>query len=107
MMSVNNIAVLLYKEAQLSETRSNQARVRKPKERKSWSQEQDRFSDRMFYCLFRMSCGCFNLLCDKIKSAVGEYEFKSELFLKGLKKHMNLVCTTTQSCTMEIIFLVR
>ena len=85
MMSVNNIAMVLYEEAQLSETRSNQARARKPKERKSWSQEQDRFSDRMFYRLFRMSRGCFNLLCDKIKSAVGDYEFKSEVFLDGLK----------------------
>ena len=84
-MTCSNVSMLLFEESYKSELRSDQATARLPKERKIWSVEEKRFTDRMFYRLFRMSRSCFKLLCDRIKDAVGDYEFKSELFIEGLK----------------------
>ena len=54
-ISVTSISALVFQEGHMSEVRSNQALLRKPKERKNWSVEEQRFTDRMFYRLFRMS----------------------------------------------------
>ena len=65
---------------------SEQAKARNPikYKRKTWNNEQCRFSDVMFYRLFRMDRNCFNQLCNRIKSAVGEKDFKSEWYLQQL-----------------------
>ena len=55
--------------------------------RKKWSIEQQRFSDNMFYRLFRMSHDCFNQLCKDIESEIGEKQFKSERYINKLESH--------------------
>ncbi len=52
--------------------------------RKDWSAEQNRFSDAMFYRLFRMPRGCFHQLCQRIETKIGKKSFKSEMYLKSL-----------------------
>ena len=52
--------------------------------RHSWKKEQARFSGRMFYRLFRMKKPCFDNLCDKIKSKVGDDVFKSDEYLADI-----------------------
>ena len=54
--------------------------------RRTWAEEDGRFSDRMFYRLFRMTRPCFRKLCKKIERAVGEKTFKSEQYLENLKR---------------------
>ena len=53
-------------------------------ERKKWSFEQKRFSDTLFYRLFRMHRECFLQLCLDIEAEVGTKEFKSEQYLQHL-----------------------
>ena len=70
----------------VSDMRSAQAQARIPKKRWVWSVESTRFTDRMFFRLFRMTRPCFNKLCKKIEKAVGEKEFCSERYLQKLEK---------------------
>ena len=65
---------------------SSLAKLRKPRPKKSWSEETSRHSDRMFYRLFRMSRPCFKKLCQRIERAVGPKEFKSEAYIQDLKR---------------------
>ena len=81
--NIFNVILLSYIE---SKKKSDEAISRKVKVRKSWSEENKRFSDRMFYRLFRMHRPCFNRLCSRIQSAVGEKEFKSENYIEKLKR---------------------
>jgi hypothetical protein len=69
-----------------STNRSDAAKDRTPKLRTTWKKEMKRFSDRMFYRLFRMPKPCFSRLCNKIESVVGRKEFKSEKYIKELKE---------------------
>jgi len=68
----------------ISQQRKNAAKERKFRQRKSWAAFQSNLTDRQFRRYFRMSKECFDLLCDRIKSNVGEREFKSEVYLKQL-----------------------
>ena len=61
------------------------ARLRKPRKRRSWSDETERFTDRMFVRLFRMERQCFDELLVGIEDAVGAREFKSEHYLRELE----------------------
>ena len=61
------------------------AKARIGRKRPSWSGENDRFTDRQFYRLFRMSRPCFKKLCRKIEKGVGEKIFKSEKYLDKMK----------------------
>ena len=90
-------AILLHSVQELleeTERYSLAAKSRVPKERCSWTNESARFSDRMFFRLFRMHKPCFNKLCTKIERAVGEDEFRSEKFIEELS---NLGNTTKKS----------
>ena len=69
-----------------SEWCSAQAKARTPRKRPTWSQENERMTDRLFYRLFRMSRPCFKKLCKKIEKGVGEKAFKSEKFLDKMKE---------------------
>ena len=73
----------------ISQQRKNAAKERKFRQRKSWAAFQSNLTDRQFRRYFRMSKECFDLLCDRIKSNVGEREFKSEVYLKQLS-HIDL-----------------
>jgi hypothetical protein len=64
--------------------RKDEAKKRKPRLRTSWTKENARFSNRMFYRLFRMHRACFVHLCEKIERSVGEKEFKSEKYIEKL-----------------------
>jgi miniconductance mechanosensitive channel len=64
--------------------RKDEAKKRKPRLRTSWTKENARFSNRMFYRLFRMHRACFVHLCEKIERSVGEKEFKSEKYIAQL-----------------------
>ena len=77
-----------------SKSRSDSAKNRVIKTRNSWEGENKRFSDRMFFRLFRMHWPCFNNLCQKIEKTVGKKELKSEKYIEKLPK---LKCTTQES----------
>ena len=70
----------------LRKKRREEALARNTSERRSWSKEDERISDRMFYRLFRMTRPSFRKLCVKIEGAVGPSKFKSEAYLDNLKK---------------------
>ena len=65
----------------ISIMKSEQALRRRDKERMSWSQFNERVTDKHFRRMFRMSRDCFDLLCCAIISRVGEKQFKSESYL--------------------------
>ena len=69
------------------DNKSERAKQRDPQNyvRKKWSVEEKRFSDAMFYCLFRMHRGCFHQLCNDIEKEVGKDLFKSESYLNELE----------------------
>ena len=54
---------------------------RRKKRRIIWSEINDRISDNHFRRMFRMNRNCFQLLCQKIISTVGESKFKSEEYI--------------------------
>ena len=64
-----------------SQVKSDAARRRKFRPRKSWASFQSNLTDRQFRRYFRMPRECFDLLCEKIEANVGEREFKSENYL--------------------------
>ena len=53
-----------------SEWCSAQAKARTPRKRPTWSQENERMTDRLFYRLFRMSRPCFKKLCKKLVNRI-------------------------------------
>ena len=55
----------------LSNTWSEAARKKPRRVRRSWTDEESRFDDRTFFCLFCMSKPYFNKLCSKIEVAIG------------------------------------
>ena len=69
-----------------SKKKSDAAKNRVVKIRSSWKDESKRFSDRMFFRLFRMPRPCFNRLCARIERVVGKKEFKSEQYIQKLKE---------------------
>ena len=75
---------LYYFSMQRSIRNKESAKKRKPRPRTTWADENKRISDKHFYRLFRMSRPCFNILCTRIETAVGEKEFKSEKYIQGL-----------------------
>ena len=77
---------MLLNAANRSTNRSEAAKKRTPRLRTTWKKEMKRFSDRMFYRLFRMHKPCFSRLCNKIESVVGRKEFKSEEYIEELKE---------------------
>ena len=93
--SFSIILCWLRKSLEQSAQRSETARLRQPRPRMTWNQENKRFSDRMFYRLFRMPRGCFNDLCYKIEKVLGENTFKSETYLEKFK---DMGSRTKQSC---------
>ena len=80
-------------EAEAYKIRSESAKSRIPKKRKLWSNEEARFSDRIFYRLFRMPHVAFHNLCHRIEKTVGSAVFKSEKYLLSMKKqgHSNRI----------------
>ena len=60
------------------------AMMRKPRDRKSWTEEKKRHSISMFFRLFRMKPSHFDLLCQKITNIIGSSTFKSEEYLQWL-----------------------
>ena len=60
------------------------ASQRSPRGRSTWSKEKELHSDAMFFRLFRMKPESFEVLCEKIKMAVGPATFKSEEYLSWL-----------------------
>ena len=70
----------------VSKAKSDAARRRKFRPRKSWATFQSNLTDRQFRRYFRMPRECFDLLCEKIEAIVGEREFKSENYLQLLRE---------------------
>ena len=68
---------------------SDAAKSRVPKIRTTWAKENERITDRMFYCLFRMKRPCSNALCSRIERAIGEKSFRSERYIQKLAKDGN------------------
>ena len=67
--------------------RSNQAINCRMKHRISWSSVSQRLSDKQFRRMFRMTRQCFQELCQKIISSIGESNFKSESYIDAFLKH--------------------
>jgi len=53
---------------------------------KTWKEEDERISNKIFFRLFRMTRPCFRKLCKKIEISVGREKFKSESYIQELKK---------------------
>ena len=68
----------------LSELRSQNAKHRVFRERKSWAQFERKFNEKQFCGYFRMSKQCFRELCETIEVNVGRDKFKSEEYLLEL-----------------------
>ena len=60
---------------------------RRKKKRILWSTVNERISDIQFRRMFRMNRDCFNSLCQRIISKVGESKFKSEMYIDAFLKN--------------------
>ena len=80
---------------------SNGAKLGIPKLRTTWAKENERITDRMFYCLFRMQRPYFNASCSKIERAVGGKDFNRKDTLKNYKKRELLLLKV--AFTMHIV----
>ncbi len=69
----------------MSVVRRKACRKRMWHQRKSWEEFSAALTEHQFCCYFQMSRECFDLLCTKIKSNVGEGAFKSEEYLSELQ----------------------
>ena len=69
---------------QLSKDRSRVAKMRRKKQRLSWSVFQSTLTDTQFRRMYRMSRACFAQLCGLIEEKVGEEKFKSECYLRRI-----------------------
>ena len=65
---------------------SKRAKSRNILIRRTWKDKNKRFSNKMFYCLFRMDWCCFSHLCKRIDRSIGESKFKSKKLIKKLRK---------------------
>ena len=65
--------------------KSEEAKNRIVRVRTSWTKESARFSDRMFFPLFRLYRPGYNRLCTRIKMTVGERAFRSEDYIEELR----------------------
>ena len=82
---------------------SDIAKQRVPNTRKTWGEEEKRYSPRMFFRLFRMKRSTFQQLALKIEKHHGEENFKSEAYLLKLKSLGNATAKSrmynaTRSC---------
>ncbi len=68
--------IKLIKKGRVSVMRKNGCCKRVWSQRKSWVEFSVGLTDRRFNCYFQMSCECFDMLCTKIKSNVGERHSK-------------------------------
>ena len=82
---LNNAVSILVDNDNIIQQRKNASKERKFGQRKSWAAFQYNLNDRQFQCYFQISKECFELLCDRIRSNVGEREFKSEVYLKHFR----------------------
>ena len=69
----------------VSITRKKSSHKRRWHQRKSWQEFSASLTERQFCHYFRMSRECFDLLCTKIESNVGEGIFKSKAYLRKLQ----------------------
>lgn len=67
-----------------NENISDAAIHRHTEEKIRFSVVSKRLKEKHFHLMFRMDRECFDALCDTIKNAVGEKEFKSEAYLQEL-----------------------
>ena len=65
--------------------RKKASHKRRWRQRRSWEEFSASLTERQFRRYFRMSRECFDLLCTKIESNVGEGVFKSERYLRELE----------------------
>jgi hypothetical protein len=77
-------AIKLIKKGRVSVMRKKDCCKRVWHQRKSWKEFSAALTDCQFCCYFGMSCECFDMLCTKIKSNVGEKAFKREQYLSEL-----------------------
>ena len=77
---------IAYQSKRKSINNSKLAKKRRKKKRVLWTDVNKRISDLQFRCMFRMTHDCFQLLCRKIISAVGEEAFKSEAYIDAFLK---------------------
>ncbi|KAL7545061.1 hypothetical protein ACHAWF_014107 [Thalassiosira exigua] len=74
------------KRKRISRIKKSAAKNRKYRQRKSWAEFQSKLTDKQFRRYFRMSRECFQLLCEKIQTNVGERSFKSEQYLADVRE---------------------
>ncbi len=79
------LAQVLQKWHDTKEQKSDAARNRKCRQRRSWNQFQEYLTDRQFRRYFRMERKCFDYLCERIIENVGERDFKSEAYLRDFR----------------------
>ena len=89
---LNNAVSILVDNDNIIQQRKNASKERKFGQRKSWAAFRYNLNDRQFQRYFQISKECFELLCDRIRSNVGEREFKSEVYLKHFR-HTDLKST--------------
>ena len=77
-------AIKLNKKAKYSARMRYLATLRKPRKRRKWNEEEKRFSERLFFRIFRMQRKCFDILATKIENVVGTDTFKPETYLQQL-----------------------
>ena len=74
---------------------------RRKKKRLKWSEINLRISDRHFRRMFRMTRPCFDLLCQKIISHIGESSFKSEEYIDAFLDLPNDTFSTCKRIRMH------
>ncbi len=72
------------KKGRVSVMRKKGCCKREWRQRKSWEEFSAALTDRRFRRYFQMSRECFDMLCTKIKSNIGEGAFKGEQYLSEL-----------------------
>ncbi len=81
---IRNCVIKFIKKGRVSVMRKKGCCKRVWRQRKSCKEFTAAQTDRQFCCYFQMSRECFDMLCTKIKSNVGEGAFKSEQYLSEL-----------------------
>ena len=74
------------KQLKMFEIMCKEVKSRRKKQRISWSYVCQRISDKQFRRMFRMTRGCFDLLCSRIIISIGEKSFKSESYIDAFLK---------------------
>ena len=87
MTMITYVFLVCSEDSVTDEQLSMEAQQRDPQlyRRLQWHQEEQRFSERMFYRLFRMHRACFHCLCDEVEKKIGKDQFKSEKYLKDME----------------------